>query len=184
MRVTRLLISNFRGWKSLDLRPRDHVVLAGVPRAGRSDIVEALARVLDPDAAQSPRLSDLHQEPPAAAQADASDDDELALEDDGDSGVAPCETEPFARADFAEVEVTLTDLDPAIEQLVDGHLQPLDPSGATAESDEADPTASQCVRIAYRLSYDIEAETWESAVYALRLRPSMRRRRPLRWAKS
>ncbi|MEV0530888.1 hypothetical protein [Kitasatospora sp. NPDC050463] len=164
MRVTRLLISNFRGWKSLDLRPRDHVVLAGVPRAGRSDIVEALARVLDPDAAQSPRLSDLHQELPAE-QADAPQDDELELGDDSGSGLAPCETEPLARADFAEVEVTLTDLDPAIEQLVDGHLQPLDPSGAAVESDEADPTAPQCVRIAYRLSYDSEAETLESAVY-------------------
>jgi hypothetical protein len=34
------------------------------------------------------------------------------------------------RAEWAEVEVTLTDLDPELEQLFDGFLEPLDPSGA------------------------------------------------------
>ncbi|MDT5024324.1 MAG: hypothetical protein QOE61_750, partial [Micromonosporaceae bacterium] len=44
VRTTRLLINNFRGWERLDLRPRGHVLLAGVPRSGRSDIVAALRR--------------------------------------------------------------------------------------------------------------------------------------------
>jgi len=139
-------------------------VLAGVPRAGRSDIVEALARVLDPDAAQSPRLSDLHQGTHAPQAVSPGENCQPQQARSDSDGLQP-ETKTLARADVAEVEVTLADLDPEIEQLVDGHLQPLDPSGAATESDEADPTAPQCVRITYRLSYDSEAETLESAVY-------------------
>jgi hypothetical protein len=63
------------------------------------------------------------------------------------------------------VEVTLSDLDPEIEQLVDGHLQPLDASGSASERDDADPSGPQCVRLTYRLTYDRESETLESLVY-------------------
>ena len=38
MRISRLRLHDFRGWADLDLRPRTHMLLAGVPRAGRSDI--------------------------------------------------------------------------------------------------------------------------------------------------
>ncbi|TYC14686.1 DUF2813 domain-containing protein [Actinomadura syzygii] len=61
-------ISGFRGWKQLDLRPNGHVVLSGVPHAGRSDIIDALARLLDLDAARSASLTDLHQEATESAR--------------------------------------------------------------------------------------------------------------------
>ncbi len=63
VRVTRLLINGFRGWQRLDLRPDGHVLLAGVPRAGRTDIITALARVPDPHVGRNPSLSDLYQQP-------------------------------------------------------------------------------------------------------------------------
>ncbi|MGW0569887.1 hypothetical protein [Streptomyces tauricus] len=159
MRATRLLITDFRGWKSLDLRPRDHAVVAGVPRAGRSDVIEALARVLDPEAAHGPALSDLHQSTPP--EEDESHRSQPAA---GSEAASPEPAEPL-RASTAEVEVTLSDLDPEIEQLVDGYLQPLDATGMASESDEADPSAPQCVRLTYRLSYDHETEALESLVY-------------------
>ena len=56
MRVTRLLLHDFRGWDDLDLRPNGHLLIAGVPRAGRTDII-ALLKALD-DAGI--RFKDLH----------------------------------------------------------------------------------------------------------------------------
>jgi hypothetical protein len=61
VRVTRVLIEGFRGWGHLDVRPGSHVLLAGVPREGRTDLITALAWVLDADAARGAALSDLHQ---------------------------------------------------------------------------------------------------------------------------
>lgn len=49
MRVLRLSITSFRGCSYLVIAPRGHVLLIGEPGAGRSDVVEALTRVLDPD---------------------------------------------------------------------------------------------------------------------------------------
>ncbi|MFF5962761.1 hypothetical protein ACFY64_03235 [Streptomyces collinus] len=158
--MTRLLITDFRGWKSLDLRPRDHAVVAGVPRAGRSDVIEALARVLDPEAAHSSSLSDLHQTAPVEEVGE----DQSSQSEAGSEAASPESAEPL-RASTAEVEVTLSDLDPEIEQLVDGYLQPLDETGMASEDDEADPSAPQCVRLTYRLSYDHETEALESVVY-------------------
>ncbi len=160
VRVTRLLITDFRGWKSLDLRPRDHAVVAGIPRAGRSDLIEALARVLDPEAAHGPSLSDLHQTAPVEGEGE----DQSSQSEAGSEVASPESAEPL-RASTAEVEVTLSDLDPEIEQLVDGYLQPLDATGMASEDDEADPSAPQCVRLTYRLSYDHETEALESVVY-------------------
>jgi hypothetical protein len=161
VRVTRILITDFRGWKSLDLRPRDHAVVAGVPRAGRSDIIEALARVLDPEAAHAASQSDIHQ----SVRADGGGENEASQPEAGPELAALSASSEPLRASAAEVEVTLSDLDPEIEQLVDGYLQPLDATGMASEDDEADPSAPQCVRLTYRLSYDDETETLESAVY-------------------
>ncbi|MCX4578925.1 hypothetical protein OHB41_38225 [Streptomyces sp. NBC_01571] len=158
--MTRLLITDFRGWKSLDLRPRDHAVVAGVPRAGRSDVIEALARVLDPEAAHGSSLSDLHQTAPVEEEGE----DQSSQSEAGSEAAPPEPAEPL-QASTAEVEVTLSDLDPEIEQLVDGYLQPLDETGMASEDDEADPSAPQCVRLTYRLSYDHETEALESVVY-------------------
>lgn len=154
------MITDFRGFESLDLRPRGHAVVAGVPRAGRSDVIEALARVLDPEAARAPSLSDLHQSVPAEGEEEGHSAEPVVAS----KAIPPQLTEPL-RASMAEVEVTLSDLDPEIEQLVDGYLQPLDATGSASEGDEADPSAPQCVRLTYRLSYDHETESLESLIY-------------------
>lgn len=48
MRVARLEITRFRGFESFVLVPDRHAVVVGEPRAGRSDLVAALRRVLEP----------------------------------------------------------------------------------------------------------------------------------------
>jgi len=46
MKVRRLLVRHFRGFEEVVLTPSGHVALVGEPGAGRSDIIEALERVL------------------------------------------------------------------------------------------------------------------------------------------
>ena len=60
MKVHYLRITNFRGFEQLELKPQDHVFLVGQPGAGRSDLVEALSRVLSPESARFPLSDDLH----------------------------------------------------------------------------------------------------------------------------
>ena len=59
MRVLRLNIRNFRGLLDVTMYPNGHVVLVGEPRAGRSTVVEALRRVLTPEATRVPLNDDL-----------------------------------------------------------------------------------------------------------------------------
>ena len=59
MQVRRLDIRHFRGFEAVTIRPGGHVLLAGEPRAGRSDVIEALSRVLDPDATRAQLTDDL-----------------------------------------------------------------------------------------------------------------------------
>ena len=62
MRISKLVLRDFRGWEHLDLRPSGHVLLAGVPRSGRSDIIAAICRVLDPESVRlHPVFADLRQ---------------------------------------------------------------------------------------------------------------------------
>jgi hypothetical protein len=53
MRVLRLEIRHFRGFAEANILPGDHVLVVGEPRAGRSDLLAALRRVLDPDATKA-----------------------------------------------------------------------------------------------------------------------------------
>lgn len=46
MRVLRVDYRRFRGFEQLQIEPRGHVLLVGEPRAGRSDALEGLSRVL------------------------------------------------------------------------------------------------------------------------------------------
>ena len=46
MRILEVSLRRFRGFESLTFQPRDHVALIGEPRAGRSDLIEGLRRVL------------------------------------------------------------------------------------------------------------------------------------------
>ena len=47
MHVKELYIMEFRGFSYLEIAPRGHVVVLGEPASGRTDLIEALARVLD-----------------------------------------------------------------------------------------------------------------------------------------
>jgi hypothetical protein len=171
VRVTRLLINGFRGWERLDLRPGNHVLLAGVPRAGRTDIITALARVLDPDTARSPLLSDLRQQARRPDESGEADQNAAVRAGDAAKTAAPAD---ISRVEYAEVEVTLTDFDPEVQQLFDGSLEPLDPSGHASDDIDADPEALQCVRLTYRLTHDRNAETLEAIVYfPARSKPAM-----------
>lgn len=49
MKVLQLEVRHFRGFASATVRPQGHVLLVGEPRAGRSDLIAALTRVLSPD---------------------------------------------------------------------------------------------------------------------------------------
>ena len=53
MQVKELHISHFRGFSDLCVRPKGHVIIMGEPGAGRSDLIEGLGRVLDPDASRN-----------------------------------------------------------------------------------------------------------------------------------
>jgi hypothetical protein len=50
MLVLRLEVRHFRGFAHAVVLPRGHALVVGEPRAGRSDLLAALTRVLDPDA--------------------------------------------------------------------------------------------------------------------------------------
>ena len=53
MQVKELHIRHFRGFSNLLVRPKGHVVVMGEPSAGRSNLIESLARVLDADASRT-----------------------------------------------------------------------------------------------------------------------------------
>src|SRR5712691_694614 len=59
MLVRQLEIRRFRGFEALKLLALNHVVLIGEPRAGRSDVIEGLRRVLSPDSTRSSLSDDI-----------------------------------------------------------------------------------------------------------------------------
>ncbi|WP_166548258.1 hypothetical protein [Mycobacteroides sp. CBMA 271] len=109
-----------------------HAVISGEPRAGRSDLVEALRRVLDPRSTHGPvDPLDIHRNGDDLA-------DELTL---------------------TEVEVTLLDLGVELEDLLWEHLTTFNPdTGETASSGDMQ-TAVRGVALCYRASYDLETDT-------------------------
>lgn len=129
MQVVRVRLQRFRGFESAEFFPQGHVCLAGEPRAGRSDLIRAMIRVLD---SGSTRLRidplDVHLPLPSLAE-----DEELPL---------------------TEVEVTLVDLGHDLEQLLDGRMEAIDlETGAPADSTTAG-SAVMGIRICYRLRFD------------------------------
>lgn len=59
MQIRQIDIQNFRGFRSLRIKLKSHVLLVGEPRAGRSDLVEALTRVFDPSITRATLTEDL-----------------------------------------------------------------------------------------------------------------------------
>lgn len=112
MLIRQLRICSFRGWSRLELRPGPHALVVGVPRAGRSNLIEALRRVLDPDSTRTPPGEfDVHRLADDAAE-DPNDND--AGDVDPHESADPSDEEPVVHR--AEVEVVLADLGGALEQ--------------------------------------------------------------------
>lgn len=59
MQIRQVDVRHFRGFRSLRIKPLSHVLLVGEPRAGRSDLVEAVTRVFDPDSTRGTLTDDL-----------------------------------------------------------------------------------------------------------------------------
>lgn len=59
MRIFEISLRRFRGFEELTVHPVGHVALVGEPRAGRSDLIEALRRVLSSDGVRHTTPSEL-----------------------------------------------------------------------------------------------------------------------------
>lgn len=139
MLITRVQVTNFRGWGDLDLRPRSHALVIGEPRAGRSDLIAAVTRVLDPRSTRvQPTTGDIHQDMSTGA---------------------------VVMANFAEVEVTLAQLPADVELEADGALEPLSDDGTVDGSGNANPAAPLGLRLAYRVSYDATTDSLDHRVF-------------------
>lgn len=139
MRIARVEITRFRGFESFVIVPREHVVVVGEPRAGRSDLIAALRRVLDPrGVTMRPSEWDVFRPLPISS---SSDDDE------GD-----------AATPSTSIEVSLLDLTDETEQVLQDRLELFDPeTGELADADESDD-AELGVRLRYCLQYDLDEQ--------------------------
>ena len=59
MYIRRLIIRHFRGFSGITVKPSGNVVLMGEPGAGRSDIINAISRVLDPNVIRAATTTEL-----------------------------------------------------------------------------------------------------------------------------
>lgn len=126
MRIIRLRLQRFRGFESAEINVASDVVVVGEPRAGRTDLVEAIRRVLDVRSTSS-RVDplDIHRPLP-----------------------------PTGPAPLTEVEVTLVDLGASLEQLLDNRLETVDPSTGLPATPARAASAELGVRLCYRARYD------------------------------
>lgn len=132
MRVARIRIGRFRGYRHAALVVPENMVLAGEPQAGRTDIVEALRRVLDARSTRS-RVNPLDVYRPA-------DGDEESL---------------------TEVEVTLLDLGEDLETLLSENLETFDRATGEIATPSNAGDAVLGVRLCYRARYDLDTDTGE-----------------------
>lgn len=149
MRVARLEIENFKGFKSFTLVPQGSVVVVGEPRAGRSDVIDALRRVLDPRMVRArPNEWDIHR----PYESDQSNPDEMA-----------------------SVRVSLMDLSPELEQELDARMELLDPGTGLLAVGETSDEGELGIRLAYHLHYKPQEQVLEHWVEY----PSSHHRLPL-----
>lgn len=149
MKIARVRLQRFRGFESADIALSSHTIIAGEPRSGRTDIVEALKRVLDPRSTRS-RVNplDIHR--------GAGPVHEDATDSESDDPGNPTETEAIPRT---EVEVTLLDLGPELEDLLDEYLETFDPTTSYPADESSAATAILGMRLCYRAHYDFDSDT-------------------------
>ncbi len=140
MRIGRLEITRFRGFQSLVLAPRANVIIVGEPRAGRSDLIAALRRVLEPRSIQSrPSEWDIYRPSPDPPSPEAEEDDEPDVQ-------------------MTSIELTLLDLPEETEQRLQDRLELLNPTtGELADEDETED-AELGMRLRYILRNDPDEE--------------------------
>ena len=118
MRIARVEITRFRGFESFVLLPRAHVVVVGEPRAGRSDLIAALRRVLEPrTVSMRPSEWDVFRPLPEAPSSE------------GDEKATP----------LTSVEISMLELADETEQALQDRLELLNPTtGELADVDAND----------------------------------------------
>jgi hypothetical protein len=166
MRVVELHIENFRGWADLTLKPAGHLLVVGEPRAGRTDLIEALRRVLDPDLTRTPP-------------------DELDVLQPGPAGPGGHGQEVGASGDGGQdavrdalIEVTLGDLGDDLEQHFYQHLELWDRDACELVTEAVPGEVDQerhalVLRLCYRLRWNPSEGTGEHWVdYPKKSRPA------------
>ena len=129
MRVARVRLHLFRGYTEQVILPAGHAVVVGEPRAGRSDLITGLRRVLDPRSwSRTPDLSDIHRPAPDPGE-DAADGETV-------------------------VEVTLARLGGDLEQDLDDRLELIDLATGLPAAEEEAADAVLGVRVRYRIFFD------------------------------
>lgn len=136
MRIARVEITRFRGFESFVFVPRRHVVVVSEPRAGRSDLVNALRRVLDPRSVTT-RPSEWDVFRPLPDEPSSGDDDEIATP-------------------VTSVEVCLLGLADETEQTLQERLELIRPATGQLADDNDD--AELGVRLRYCLQYNAAEE--------------------------
>lgn len=139
------------------MHPRGHVVVMGEPRAGRSDLVEALRRVLDPDFTRtSPGQFDVYIGP-------LPDDEREADVQPGttDGGGASGDPDADVEIRTTEVEVVLAELGELLEQHFFRKLEIWDTEsnalvGTSADGDLDEDHHELVLRLCYRLRWNPE----------------------------
>jgi hypothetical protein len=160
MRVVALHAEGFRGWQDVTLKPAGHVLLVGEPRAGRTDLIEALRRVLDPEVTRNlPDEFDVFQ--PGPARSGDRDDHE------GGPGGAGSD-DPGSAGDScrAEIEVVLGDLGDELQQHFYRRLELWDSQAGQLVMEsvpgEIDQERHELVlRLCYRLHWNPDEGTGE-----------------------
>jgi hypothetical protein len=148
MRVARLEINRFRGFESFVLIRRANVLVVGESRAGRSDLIAALRRVLDPRTIQArPSEWDVYRPLAEIDEDDDQIDDEQDAEDESSTALT-------------SIKITLLDLSVSQQQDLDERLELLDPTTGLVVDSE-DPDAELGIRLAYYLRYDRDEEQLE-----------------------
>jgi putative ATP-dependent endonuclease of the OLD family len=139
MRIARVQITRFRGFESFVLLPREHVVVVGEPRAGRSDLVAALRRVLEPRSVLSrPSEWDVFRPLPTPP--------------------LPGDQEEETATPLTCIEISLLQLADETEQLLQDRLELLSPTTGELADEDEDGDAELGVRLRYCLQYDPDEE--------------------------